>query len=155
MIGLGPNFTMRKLHLVPTAVLIVTMTLWYLSQHIQLLKTVSIGNRFPWLYINCFQSLWFQCIIIKSGIFLWYGASREGVARFTSQSSLQAFKMYISDMSFFCQLTEFPWFFCHSSISLICLIHLSLPDLYFCTIRSITMFLKVLNKVNFKILAQI
>ena len=40
--------------------------------------------------------------------------------------------------------------FCHSQISLICLIYPSLPNLYFYTIRSITMFLKVLNKVNFR-----
>ena len=37
--------------------------------------------------------------------------------------------------------------FCHSQI-LICLIYLSLPNLYFCTIRSMIMFLKVLDKVN-------
>ena len=41
-----------------------------------------------------------------------------------------------------------------SLISLICLIYLSLPNLYFYTIRSITMFLKVLNKVNFRVLTQ-
>ena len=39
--------------------------------------TVSIGNRFPWLYINYFQSPWFWCIIIESGIFLWW-VSRGG-----------------------------------------------------------------------------
>ena len=38
--------------------------------------TVSIGNRLPWLHINCFQSPWFQCIIIKSSIFPW--VSRVG-----------------------------------------------------------------------------
>ena len=63
--------------------------------------------------------------------------------RFTSQSSLQAFKRYISDMTFFCR------FFCHTRISLICLVHLSLLNLYFYTSRSITMLLKVLNNVNF------
>ena len=36
--------------------------------------------------------------------------------------------------------------FCHSQISLICLIYVSLPNLYFYNIRS--MFLKVLNKVD-------
>ena len=45
-------------------------------------------------------------------------------------------------------------FFCHSRISFICLIYLSLPNLYFYTIRSLTMFLKVLNKVNFRVLTQ-
>ena len=44
--------------------------------------------------------------------------------------------------------------FCHSQISLICLIYLSLPNLYFCTIRSIIIFLKVLNKVNIRTLIQ-
>ena len=39
--------------------------------------TVSIGNRFPWLYINYFQSPWFWCIIKESGIFLWW-VSRGG-----------------------------------------------------------------------------
>ena len=48
----GANFTIRE-HPVPTAMLIVTM----ISGPIQYLRyTVSIGNRFPWLYINCFQS---------------------------------------------------------------------------------------------------
>ena len=45
-------------------------------------------------------------------------------------------------------------FFCHSQISLICLIYLSLPDQYFYAIRSMTMFLKVLKKVNFRMLTQ-
>ena len=42
--------------------------------------------------------------------------------------------------------------FCHSWISLIWLIHLFLPNLYFYTIRSIAIFFKVLNKVTFKCL---
>ena len=73
---------------------------------------------------------------------------------FTPQSSLQAFKRYISDMTFFRRTVEYHRSFCHSRISLIYLIHLSLPNLYFYTIRSIAMFLKVLNKVNFKVLTQ-
>ena len=44
--------------------------------------------------------------------------------------------------------------FCHPQISLICLIYPSLPNLYFYTIRSITVFLKVLNKVYFRVLTQ-
>ena len=53
--------------------------LWYLS----IIMTHSVrhtarGNRFQWLYINCFQSPWFQYIIIESGIFLWGVVSREG-----------------------------------------------------------------------------
>ena len=74
--------------------------------------------------------------------------------RFTSQPSLQAFKRYISDMTFFHRTAEFRRFFCNSGISLICLIHLSLSNLYFYTIRSLTMFTKVLNQVNFKVLTQ-
>ena len=35
----------------------------------------------PWLYINCFQSPLFQCIIIESGIFPWW-VSRGEVACF-------------------------------------------------------------------------
>ena len=43
------------------------LSTWYLSGHIQYLRhIVSIGNRFPWFYINCLQSPWFQCIIIES-----------------------------------------------------------------------------------------
>ena len=45
--------------------------------------------------------------------------------RFTSQSSLQALKGYISGMTFFRQKAEFRRFFCHSQILLICLIHLA------------------------------
>ena len=44
------------------------------------------------------------------------------------------------------------FFFCHSQISLICMIYLSLPNLYFYTFRSLTVFLKVLNKVYFIII---
>ena len=66
-----------KLHPVPTAILIVT-TISIRTHSVRHL--VSIGNRFPWLYINCFQSPWFQCIIIESGIFLWWMSKggREG-----------------------------------------------------------------------------
>ena len=42
----------------------------------------------------------------------------------------------------------------YSCVWFICLIYLSLPNLYFYTIRSFTMFLKVLNQVNFKVLTQ-
>ena len=77
---LAPTSSWEKLHPVPLAMLIVTM----ISGHIQYLRhTVSIDNRFPWLYINCFQSpwSWLQCIIIESGIFPWW-VSRGGVACF-------------------------------------------------------------------------
>ena len=70
---------------------------------------------------------------------------------FSSQSSLQAFKVYFRQ-DLFHRTTEFRRLFCHSQISLICLIYLSFPSLYFYTIRSILMFLKVLNFVNFKCL---
>ena len=54
MMGLDANVTMRE----------VTCSAnshgnchYDLSGHIQYLRhTVSIGNRFPWLYINCIQS---------------------------------------------------------------------------------------------------
>ena len=72
--------------------------------------------------------------------------------RLTSQSSLQTFKRYISDMNFFCWIAKLCHFFCHYHISLICLIHLSMPNIYFYTIRSITMFLRVINKANCKVL---
>ena len=71
-----------------------------------------------------------------------------------NNNSSQAFKKYISDMTFFPRTAEFRRFFCHSQISLICLIHLSLPNLCFYTIRFITVFLNCLNKVNFKVLTQ-
>ena len=69
--------------------------------------------------------------------------------RLSFQSSLQVFKRYISDMTIFCQFC----FFCHSVVSN-CLTNLALPNLYFYTIRSIAMFVKVLNKVNFRVLTQ-
>ena len=58
-------------------------------------------------------------------------------------------------MTFFRRTAQFHHFFCHFQISLICLIHLSLLNLHLYTIRSITMFLKVVNKVDFKVLAQL
>ena len=45
-------------------------------------------------------------------------------------------------------------FFCHSQLSLICFIYLSLPNLYFHIITSMKMFLKVVNEVNFRVLTQ-
>ena len=66
----------------------------------------------------------------------------------------KAFKRYILDMTFFCQMADFRLFFCRSRISLIHLIYLSLPNLYFYTIRSIAILLQVLNKVHFKVLPQ-
>ena len=66
---LVPTSPWEKLHPVSTAMLIVTMI--SIRTH-SVRHTISIGNRFPWLYINCFQSLWFRCIIIESGISLWW-----------------------------------------------------------------------------------
>ena len=41
-------------------------------------------------------------------------------------------------------------FFCHSRMSLICLIYLFLPNLYFYTVRSMTKISKVLKKLSFR-----
>ena len=71
---LVPTSPWGNLHPVATAMLIVTII--SIRKH-PVLQTVSIGNRFWWLYINRFQSAWFWCIIIKSGIFPW-SVSREG-----------------------------------------------------------------------------
>ena len=59
-------------------------------------------------------------------------------------------------MTFCCRTAEFCRVFLSSRISLICLICFSLPDLYFYTISFIpfTMFLKDLNKVNFRVLTE-
>ena len=73
---LVPTLPWCKLDPVPTAVLIVTMI--SIRAHLVLRRTVSIGNRFPWLYINCFQSPWFQCMIIEPGIFPWWVVLRGG-----------------------------------------------------------------------------
>ena len=54
----------------------------------------------------------------------------------------------------FCQRTKFCCFFCHCQVLLIFLIHLSLSNQYFYTIRSVAMILKVLTKVKFKVVAQ-
>ena len=61
---------------------------------------------------------------------------------FPSQSSLQAFKLYFRHDLFPANDRY------HQFISLICLMYLSLPNPYFYAIRSIKIFLKVLNKVN-------
>ena len=58
------------------------------------------------------------------------------------------------DMIVFCKTADFRRFFCRSWISLIYFIYLWLPNLYFYTIRSIAIFLQVLNKVHFKVLPQ-
>ena len=64
-----PTSVWWKLHPVHTTIL----SLWYLLGHIQYLRhTVSIGNRLPWFCINFFQSPWFRCIIIESGILPWW-----------------------------------------------------------------------------------
>ena len=75
---LVPTSPWGNLHPVPTAMLIVTI-----SGH-----TVSTGNRFPWLYINCFQSPWFQCNMIKYGIFPWW-VSRGGVHVFEKRRGMK------------------------------------------------------------------
>ena len=83
-----PTSPWRKLHPVPTAMLIVTM----ISIRANSVRhTVSIGNRFPWLYINCFQSPWFQFIIIESGIFRWWVSERGDEKRKGSWYTLPAY----------------------------------------------------------------
>ena len=53
------------------------MLLWYLSGHIWYLRhIVSVSNRFPWLYSNCFQSPWFQCITGIPWWLVWKGGGR-------------------------------------------------------------------------------
>ena len=63
---------------------------------------------------------------------------------------------FFSDMTFFCWTTELWRFFFFLSFPNIInfLIYLSLPNLYFYTIRSMKIFLKVLNKVNFRAVAK-
>ena len=55
-------------------------------------------------------------------------------------------------MTFFHATAEFRCFFHHLWILLICLMYLSLLNLYFYTIRSMTIFLKVVNRVNLEYL---
>ena len=75
----------HKEHPVPTAMLIVTI----LSGPIQYLRyTVSIGNRFPWLYIS-FQSPWFHYIIIESTIFPWWLSKRGAVLFFKERGDIK------------------------------------------------------------------
>ena len=72
---------------------------------------------------------------------------------FSSKSSLQAFKVYFRHEIFPLNNTIPPSFL--SLLNIINLFDISfLANLYFYTIRSITMFLKVLNKVNFRVLTQ-
>ena len=72
---LVPTSPWGKLHPVSTAVLIVTVL--STRTHSVLKTHSSFHSCFPWLYVNCFQSPWFQCIVIESSIFPWW-VSREG-----------------------------------------------------------------------------
>ena len=75
MMGLGANFTIRE---VASSANNYANCDYDLSGHIQYLRhTVSISNRFSWLYIYCSQSPWFGCVTIESSIFPWW-ASRVG-----------------------------------------------------------------------------
>ena len=93
-------------------------------------------------------------LIVKIKLRYKYFDSTLKSKRFTSQPSLQAFNKLYFRHEFLLPTAEFRRFFWHSRISLICLIHLSLPKLYFYTIRSKTKFLKVLNKKKFKVLTR-
>ena len=62
---LVPTSPWGKLHPVSTAVLIVTVL--STRTHSVLKTHSSFHSCFPWLYVNCFQSPWFQCIVIESG----------------------------------------------------------------------------------------
>ena len=72
---LVPTSPWGKLHPVSTAMLIVTVL--STRAHSVLKTHSSFYSCFPWLYVNCFQSPWFQCIVIESNIFPWW-VSREG-----------------------------------------------------------------------------
>ena len=99
---------------------------------------------------NLLLKRWFLLIIIKvtliSILILTAIDSTQETKMFSSQSNLQAFKRYISDITFFCQSAEFHSLFCHSPISWICLIYISLPNLYFHSIISTKKSLKVLQR---------
>ena len=75
---LGANFTMREVASSANSYADCHYDILYLSRHIQYLRqTVSICNRFPWFYLNCFQFPWFCCIIIVSGILIAMGVKRR------------------------------------------------------------------------------
>ena len=81
IMGLGANVRMREV--ASRASRCANFHYDIFSGHIQYLRhTVSIGNRFPWLYINFFQSSWFRCIIIESCIFPWWVSRRTGGCMF-------------------------------------------------------------------------
>ena len=61
---------------------------------------------------------------------------------------------FLLNMTLFSRTPPLFIFVTPKYLSLICLIYLSLPNLYFYTIRSITIFLKVLYKVDFRVLIQ-
>ena len=72
IMGLGANFTTRE---------VASSANSCANCHYDIYEdtcSTFTGNRFPWLYINCFQSHWFQCIMIESGIFLRWLVSRGG-----------------------------------------------------------------------------
>ena len=71
--------------------------------------TVSIGNRLPWLYINFFQSLWFRCIIIESGIFpSWVSRGVErGDSMFLKEGGMK--KERGTDITNFALINQLTW----------------------------------------------
>ena len=83
---LVPTSPWGKLHPVSTAMLIITMT--SIRTH-SVLKTpedtVSIGNGFPWLYNNYFQSSWFSRDGCQEGMRYMFlkkgGISRRGMKK--------------------------------------------------------------------------
>ena len=112
--------------------LICLINLYLLAEHYLVLKALTLKITYTWLAITLLLSQ-------SSKEFLPPSPSSRVVA----PDSFQIWPFSDELCCYFLSLSN-----------IICLIHPSLPSLYFYTIRSITVVLKVLNKVNFRVLTQ-
>ena len=96
-------------------------------------NSVVFSNRF--YFLDCF----FFFFILLTVFFLIFAVLRNVL--------FSAFFSFLNSFNF--RYSNF-----YTWMSFIRLIYLSVPNLYFYTIRSLAMFLKVLNKVNFRVLTQ-
>ena len=124
----------------------------------------KILNSLSRIHFNWFNRIQFKLILLtllfKSLLFM---TNLYDFIHFQSFSNVASVNMFykknsyypwfFSDMTFFCRTMEFCCFFLPLPNKV--LWYLSLPNLYLYAIRSMVMFLKVPNKVDFRVLTQI